>query len=177
MDKQIPTTLAFIAPKKVDEILSFTKNILSQLLMYTTLSSAEQRKVKLIVVEFVTNAIKHDTDDIARIILVIADNELSIQKLQHGLPINFNCKHDQFPFKKHGKTVDITFSNENKHRILIQDNYKFQFLDVERESLEMKEIPEHFGFYIITSTSNCFTYEFEPTTGLNRYVSQLSLGI
>jgi hypothetical protein len=175
MNKALPIILQLDIPKHVDEVLGFTKSALAEIMAYKKLDMSLQRRVKLILVELVTNSIKHSMDDNSKINLVIDHPAVSIQKMEKGLQIEFSSPTQQIPFEEIDKTIKISFSEENKHHIQTLDRYKFKFLNPFSEGLSIDQIPEHFGFYIITMASDSFVYQYDPDKKENLYIVNIDL--
>lgn len=175
MADALPIILELSIPRTTDEILNFTKSTLAQILAHKKLDISQQRRIKLILIELVTNSIKHDIDNNSKMMLFIDHPTLTIQKLEKGLKIEFKSSAQQIPFKEIDKTIDIAFSEENKHHIQTLDKYKFRFLNPFTEGLHIEKMPEHFGFYIITLASDSFIYQYDPEKGENRYIIDLNL--
>ncbi len=175
MDKSLPIILELDIPKHTDEILSFTKSVLAKILSHKELTVAQQRRIKMIVIELVTNSIKHASGADSQIKLLIDHPTLTIQKLEKGLQIEFTSSHQQIPFEELDKTIRISFSEENKHHIKTLDKYKFKFLNPLTEGLSIDDMPEHFGFYIITLASDSFIYQYDPDSNENQYIVRINI--
>jgi hypothetical protein len=175
MSKTLPIILHLDIPKHVDEVFSFTKAVLATIMEHKELDLAQQRRVKMIMVELVTNSIKHSTDENSSIKLVIDHPTVCIEKFEKGLKIEFSSTTQQIPFEEIDKTIKISFSEENNHHIQTLDRYKFKFLNPFVEGLSLDQIPEHFGFYIITLASDSFVYQYDPVMKENRYTVNLNL--
>lgn len=175
MAKSLPITIELDIPKHPSEILSFTKMVLSNILSHRELDIAEQRRIKLILIELVTNTIKHASGADSQIKLLIDHLTLTIHKLEKGLQIEFMSSGQQIPFEEIDKTISISFSEENKHHIKTLGKYKFKFLHPGREGLNIEDIPEHFGFYIITLASDSFVYQYNPESTENQYTIKINI--
>lgn len=175
MNNSLPILLELQVPKRADEILSFTKSVLSKIMDCKELNIKQQRKIKLILIELVTNSIKHSTNADSRIKLIIDNPSLTIQKLEKGLQIEFTSNEQQIPFEEIDKTIKISFSKENKHHIQTLDKYKFKFLNPFAEDIDIEQMPEHFGFYIITLASDSFIYQYDPEAKENHYIVNIKI--
>lgn len=162
-------------PKDPDGILDYTNQVLDSLRNKVTLDVNTIRKIKLIVVELVTNSIKHSNDDEALIQLSFNHPTLTIQKVDKGLQIEFSGDSLQIPFVNVDKTVMVTFSDTKKHHIRILDKYQFKFLDAYKEGISIDYMPEHFGLYIITLAADSFVYQHDPKLKENRFIVNLNL--
>src|SRR5215217_34147 len=169
MKNAFPISLILQIPKHPDEILSFTKSALAEIMKCKELDIDHQRRIKIILVELVTNSIKHSLNTDSQIKLIIDHPSLTIQKLEKGLQIEFTSSEQQIPFEEIDKTIKISFSKENKHHIQTLDKYKFKFLNPFAEGLDIEHMPEHFGLYIITLASDSFIYQYDPESKENRF--------
>lgn len=175
MAKSFPILLELQTPESVDEIYSFTKSVLEKINAHKELNQDQQQRIKMILIELVTNSIKHSEEGTSQIKLVIDHPSLTIQKLEKGLQIEFSSGSQQIPFPEIDKKLKISFSEENKHHIQTLDQYKFKFLNPYLEGLTIEHMPEHFGFYIITMASDSFIYQYDPEVKENRYIVNIDL--
>jgi hypothetical protein len=163
-------------PKDPDGILDYTNQVIDSLRDKVPLKLDIVRKIKLILIELVTNSIKHSNDDDALIQLTFSHPTLTIQKVDKGLQIEFSGDSHKIPFVHVDKTVLVTFADTKKHHIRILDKYQFKFLDAYKEGISMDDMPEHFGLYIITLASDSFVYQHDPKLKENRFIVNLTLG-
>lgn len=174
MAKSLPITLELDIPKHPSEILGFTKMVLNNILSHRDLDVAQQQRIKMILIELVTNTIKHAAGVDSQIKLLIDHLTLTIHKLEKGLQIEFMSS-QQIPFEEIDKTIRIAFSEENRHHVKTLGKYKFKFLHPDREGLNIEHMPEHFGFYIITLASDSFIYQYHPESGENQYIVKINI--
>lgn len=175
MEKSFPIILEVETPQHVDEIYSFTVSVMDKIAEHKELDVEQRRRIKMILIELVTNSIKHSETGVSKIKLVIDQPHLTIQKFEKGLQIEFSCASQQFPFQEMDKTLKISFSEENRHHIQTLGKYKFKFLNPYVEGLSIEHMPEHFGFYIITMASDSFIYQYDPEIKENRYIVNLNI--
>lgn len=175
MEKTFPIILELETPRHPDDISGFINMVLAKISDYKVLDIAHRQKIKLILVELITNSIKHSTDHSSRIKLVIDHPSLSIQKFEKGLQIEFSSSSQQIPFEEIDQILKISFSEENNHHIQPLDSYRFKFLNPHKEGFDIEHIPEHFGFYIITIASDSFIYQYDPEAKENRYIVNLEI--
>jgi hypothetical protein len=162
-------------PQDPDGILRYINQVLAELEKSVTLEQGIIRKIKLILVELVTNSIKHSNDEHAEINLSLNHPTLTIQKVDKGLQIEFAEDSHKIPFVDVNKTVMVSFSDQKKHHIKILDKYQFKFLDAYKEGISIDYMPEHFGLYIITLASDSFVYQHDPKIQENRFIVNLNL--
>ncbi len=175
MKEHSPLNITRKIPSHPDEILDYVHHVLLALEEQVPLRVEVTRNIKLILVELVTNSIKHSNDDEALIQVSINHPTLTIQKVDKGLQIKFAGDSQRIPFVDINKTIQVSFSERKKQHIKVLDQYQFQFVDAFKEGLELNELPEHFGLYIITLASNEFIYQHDPTRQENRFIVNLNL--
>lgn len=172
-----PSTLhiATKIPNRSEGILEYVSQVLQGLEEQIVLSNKVKRNIKLILVELVTNSIKHSKDDEALIRVSFNHPTLTIQKVDKGLQIKFASNSQQIPFVDINKTIQVSFSEKKKQHIKIMDHYEFEFVDAYKEGLDINDMPEHFGLYIITLASDRFVYQHDPDSKENRFIVNLDL--
>lgn len=170
-----PITIDIEIPKDADKIYEYVSEMLHAILQHTALTISNQRKIKLILIELLTNSIKHSDEDATQIQLIIDHPQVSIHKLEKGLQIEFSAA-QKIPFDDIEKSLRISFSKENNHEIQPLDQYKFKFLNpIRANELSLDHLPEHFGFYIITLASDSFIYQYDPELKENRYIVEINI--
>ena len=172
---KLPIVIDVEIPNNPDKIYDYTKHILELILGHIDLDLSHQRRIKLIVVELITNSIKHANEHPTQIQLIIDHPQLSILKLDKGLQIEFSSP-QQIPFENIEQTLKISFSESNNHEIQPLDEYRFRFLNPIHDSeLSLDKMPEHFGFYIITLASDSFIYQYDPEIKENRFIVSIKV--
>ena len=175
MDKNLPVTFELDIPKHPSKILDFTKMVLANTLSHRDLDISQQQRIKMILIELVTNTIKHSCGADSHIKLLIEQLTLTIHKREKGMQIEFVSSGQQIPFEEIDKTIKISFSEENNHQIKTLGKYKFEFLQPIKDNSNIDEIPEHFGFYIITLASDSFIYQYLPESNENQYTVKINI--
>jgi hypothetical protein len=174
MEGKTPIKINLKIPTDPDKIQDYTLQVLEALSGHVELSTPVQRRIKLILMELVTNSIKHSADPDASIRLTINHPQLTIEKVDVGLQIRFKSK-EQIPFKEIDKTVKISFSERNTYDIKIMDEYRFKFIDTFKDHMDINHMPEHFGLYIITMASDSFEYHHNPESKENTFIVNVNL--
>ncbi|MBG6233691.1 anti-sigma regulatory factor (Ser/Thr protein kinase) [Pedobacter sp. CAN_A7] len=174
MNNLPPIKIGLRIPDHPDDIQGYIFQVLGELGKHITLTEELERKVKLILIELITNSIKHSTDPEALLQLTITHPRLTIEKIDVGLQIIFEGA-EQIPFKEIDKTMQVSFSNNNSHDIKVTDHYKFRFLDKYKDNMSIDHFPENFGFFIITVASDSFEYEHDPESKKNTFIVQINL--
>jgi hypothetical protein len=175
MDSPSSLHIAIKIPNRAEEILDYVNHVVKALNEQVAISTAVQRNVKLILVELVTNSIKHSNDEDALIQVSFNHPTLTIQKVDKGLQIQFASHSQQIPFVDINKTIQVSFDEQKKQHIKVLDRYQFEFLDAYKDGLDIHAMPEHFGLYIITLASDRFVYQHDPELMENRFIVNLDL--
>jgi hypothetical protein len=170
-----PVKINLKIPKTPDEILDYIHQVIAALQEKVKLEDATVRNIKLILIELVTNSIKHSNDDEALIQLSFSHPTLTIEKVDKGLQIEFSGDSHKIPFVDVDKTVMVNFSEQKRQHIKILDKYQFKFLDAYKEGISIEYMPEHFGLYIITLASDSFIYQHDPKLQENRFIVNINL--
>jgi len=175
MKEPLPKQIGIKIPKTAEGILPYVNEVLGLLHQHIELSEDKVRKIKLIIIELVTNSIKHSKDDNALIEFTFNHPTLTIQKVDKGLQIEFAGDSEQIPFVELDRTIQVHLSESQQHHIKIIDPYRFKFVDNYQEGMSIEFMPEHFGLYIITLASDSFIYEHNPESLENRFIVHLNL--
>ena len=173
MEQTSPIVIDLDIPKNPDEISDYIRMVLFKLAEHTKLGIDVERRIKLILIELITNSIKHSSDESGLIKLTIHHPSITIEKVDKGIHIKFSS--ESLPFEEVNKTIKVSFSEENNHQIKILDKYKFQFLDPYKERITLDYLPEHFGLYIITLASDKFIYQYDPHLEENSFIVSVNL--
>jgi len=163
-------------PNDPDKIYEQTNDVLENILDHVALDLGYQRRIKLIVIELITNSIKHSIEGYTTMKMIIDHPHLSIQKIERGLKIKFSSNSPQLPFEDINKKISIGFTDANRLTIQPLSQYRFKFLKPEQEETsDIMQIPEHFGLYIITLAADSFVYQYDPELKENSFVIHLNL--
>ena len=175
MKDPLPIKIHTRLPTEASGIMDYLEEVLIRLKEHATISEAALRKIKLVIVELVTNSIKHSSDENALLEFTFNHPTLTIQKVDKGLQIEFVGESQQIPFVEMDKTIEVSFSENKNQHIKIIDKYQFKFLDAYKEGINVNYLPEHFGLYIITLASDSFIYQHDPTLMENRFIVNINL--
>lgn len=174
MNDPLPIQIGLKIPTHPDEIHEYTNQVLKILAEHVSLTEVLKKRIRLILIELVTNSIKHSTDPDALIRLTINHPQLTIEKVDIGLQIRFKGP-EQIPFEEVDKIIKISFSENNNYHINILDKYKFKFIDSFNEEMSIENFPEHFGLYIVTVASDSFEYQHDPELQENTFIVNINL--
>ncbi|QEK51229.1 hypothetical protein FYC62_05740 [Pedobacter aquae] len=163
MSLALPIIIQAEAPQKPEDINSFIKAFVELLTQHIQPNAKLLSNIKLILIEYCTNAIKHVTD------------EVNIIQAELDKPILRLKKIDKAPKFKIG---DLILS----HDILLNYAFielhrdSFQFIlrdDKQQENINL--IPEHFGFEIVIRASEEFIYQYNKEDKTNVFCASLTL--
>ncbi|MET3113870.1 anti-sigma regulatory factor (Ser/Thr protein kinase) [Pedobacter sp. CG_S7] len=174
MPDTTPIKIGIKIPNDPNEIQEYTLKVINAISRHVSLTAKIQRKIKLILIELVTNSIKHSEDPDALIRLTIKHPKLTIEKVDVGLQIKFQGA-EQIPFQEANKNIKVSFSENNSYHVKIIDQYRFQFIDSFNENMNIDRMPEHFGLYIITMASDSFEYQHNPKSNENTFIVNVNL--
>jgi len=174
MKESTPIKIGLKIPKNPDDIQEYTKKVIETLSRYVSITEDNRRRIKLILIELVTNSIKHSEDPDAEIRLTINHPQLTIEKVDVGLQIKFRSA-EQIPFEEVDKTIRVDFTEVSSLNIKIIDPYRFKFLDAYKGNMDIEHLPENFGLYIITRASDNFEYQHDPRSKENTFIVNVKL--
>ena len=174
MPDKTPIEIGIKIPNDPDEIQEYALKVINAISRHVFLTAKLQRKIKLILIELVTNSIKHSEDPDALIRLTINHPRLIIEKVDVGLQIKFQGA-EQIPFQEVNKNINVSFSENNSYHIKIIDQYHFKFIDSFKENMNIERMPEHFGLYIIIMASDGFEYQHNPKSNENTFIVNVNL--
>ncbi|MEO7214399.1 ATP-binding protein [Mucilaginibacter sp.] len=139
-------------------------------------------KVKLVLMELLTNALKHSDGGKTEIELYLDPENITIKKNDTGNPLvvySGGIKHEWPLPGNHqaGRTVCVYSWNGCNLSIALKNNCRAEFLVEETgpEQTDLLNLPEHFGLMIIARACSSFEYEFEIDTCKNEFTAVIPL--
>jgi anti-sigma regulatory factor (Ser/Thr protein kinase) len=149
------------------------------------LDEAIMSRVKWVITELLTNAVKHSGE--RETVLKIRINAASIVliKEDYGKPLVLKgqdtAKKIIWPLEKLVRPVDFPIYHNGMDSLCVRTDeagramfFIEQLAEMEMPAL-LSDTSEHFGLLIMTKASDEFTYEFDAASGLNRFVSTFKL--
>lgn len=143
------------------------------------------QKVKMVLVEMMTNAIKHSGDTESLIKIDLSEAQIVISKSDTGntMAIDiYGLKWDwPLPGIHHLNTrLNIYQQNESRLMAILIGNCRLQFYIDKEENLndssfDIKNIHEHFGLMIITRACKSFEYFFDIGNCTNNFIATVSI--
>ncbi len=130
-------------------------------------------KFKLVIMELLTNAIKHSKTD-SFLEITKMENSLVVRKIDSGQKFNFrNKENDQellIPIKDFKSEIKINARLGNNYElpILLKSEKHIEFLEPENLNHDtLLNIPENFGLLIIKQCSDNFYYYYDEKDNIN----------
>jgi anti-sigma regulatory factor (Ser/Thr protein kinase) len=124
--------------------------------------------IEMVIIELLTNAIKHTGDTEISVNISISNEHLTIEKSDYGNPFNPNGFLSRLT--NTGSKVQISRDDLYSIYALIETDNQARFICEENNTaLSFTDIIEHFGLLIITRSAEEFTYRYNPATGLNTF--------
>ncbi|WP_207425561.1 ATP-binding protein [Pedobacter sp. SYSU D00535] len=139
---------------------------------------------KQIIIELLTNAVKHSEAENTTVSVAIGNNRIEISKSDTGR--KFYLAHYSgipplnLPFRKEyvGGRIKI-YEDDISHLYSIIHNENrivFELLEYPIEDVNVEtNLLEHYGLLILTKLSNEFFYTFDPVTGSNIFTTVVHL--
>lgn len=133
---------------------------------------AETAKFKLVIMELLTNAIKHGGTS-SFIEIDKLSNQLIIRKIDEGNKFSFKDFHSdnihRFPLDiLPGTKVTALLGNNYKLTLLVKSQHILEFLEPEEiDYHSIMDIPEHFGLMIIRQCCDVFHYHYDEQSNQN----------
>ncbi|WP_304063561.1 hypothetical protein [Pedobacter glucosidilyticus] len=163
MSLTLPLIIQSEAPQKPEEIYDFVISFTDLLCKHIKfLKEKVLANIKLILIEYCTNALKHVANEV-NIIQAEFDNQiLQLKKI------------DKAPKFKMGNLI-LSQDILRNYSFIEIDAHSFQFvLKHEYQQNEVILIPEHFGFEIVIRASKKFTYTYQDDTKENIFCATLT---
>ena len=142
-------------------------------------------QVKWVITELLTNAVKHSGTGSCTLIISVDHDTLKIEKLDQGKPLSLT-QHgtgnvSTWPIESLSSKLEFQIYHNGIDALIVKSERgnHAKFYVEEFEGPEMPglliDTSEHFGLLIITKVSKEFSYEYDPATKVNRFVSLFNL--
>jgi anti-sigma regulatory factor (Ser/Thr protein kinase) len=138
-------------------------------------------KLKMILVELLTNSLKHSGQDNTVLKVGTAGNKISIRKTDTGNGLAVRCGENllEWPLPGRHHTDEIITIYSDSSAILkakLHNNCCLRFFiedTEETDPVNISSLAEHFGLMIITRACDTFDYEFDINTCTNCFTVTL----
>jgi anti-sigma regulatory factor (Ser/Thr protein kinase) len=141
-------------------------------------------RIKWVVTELLTNAVKHSGEEESALIIKLNASKLKLEKEDFGKPLVLVGQDRQkimWPLENVNTPIDFPIYHNGMDSLIVRTDQSGKAI-FSVEDLPEMEMPallsdtsEHFGLLIMTKASDEFTYEYDPITKVNRFVSLFNL--
>ncbi|RYU92109.1 ATP-binding protein [Mucilaginibacter terrigena] len=140
-------------------------------------------KVKMILVELITNSLKHSGQGDTTIAITASGNIITIKKTDTGNGLAVRCGNNllewPLPGKHHaGKIITVYNDSSAVLKAKLHNNCMLLFFIEETEEtdpIDINSLAEHFGLMIITRACDKFEYGFDIDTCTNSFTVSLTV--
>jgi anti-sigma regulatory factor (Ser/Thr protein kinase) len=140
-------------------------------------------KLKIILVELLTNSLKHSGQDKTTIEVTASGNNITIKKTDTGNGLAVRCSDYllewPLPGMHHTNKVLIVYTDAGAIlKAKLSDNCNLHFFIEESEetdTIDINSLAEHFGLMIITRACDVFEYRFDIDTCTNIFTVSLTV--
>jgi anti-sigma regulatory factor (Ser/Thr protein kinase) len=177
-------TKTFVFNNQADGLYPLVIEITTYIQQHTKVNEATQAKLKMILVELLTNALKHASQTTTTIkIELTGGDRIVIQKTDTGNGLAIQCGNNllewPLPGVHHTDNIITIYSDSNATlKAKLKDNCNLQFFIEEIEEagpIDINNLAEHFGLMIITRAADTFTYHFDINTCSNHFVVSIAV--
>lgn len=176
-------TKNFIFNNQADGLYPLVMDVLTYIQQHAKVSEATQAKLKMILVELLTNALKHAHPSATTIKVELTGDRILIQKTDtgNGLTIHNDNGLLEWPLPgihHAGNIIAIYSDSKAVLKAKLQDNCNLQFFIEETEEtgpIDINSLAEHFGLMIITRSCDAFTYKFDIDTCSNNFIISITV--
>jgi len=138
-------------------------------------------KLKMVLVELLTNSLKHSGGDKSIMLITLSPDEITIRKTDTGnaLAIKQEDGRLQWPLspqQEFAAEIEVYRDLSCTLKARLNGACRVQFFIEEFEAYQMPDLSkltEHFGFMILARACNSFEYEFDITNGTNNFTVAL----
>lgn len=175
-----PVSKQFLLPNTRQSIKSSVQDLLDFIvnqLPATIDKDGVSFKIEVILIELLTNGIKHAGTKDTFLEITVDESHISLDKKDFGnryQPGNITSLLVHNPGHRELLTKD---GLHNMYAVVQSDTcLKFTCEEVnDDEDLDVNDLMEHFGLLIITKASDAFTYEYNIEQGLNTFSVQIAI--
>jgi anti-sigma regulatory factor (Ser/Thr protein kinase) len=173
----------FVFNNKADGLYTLVTDVIEYLQQHAEISESTQAKLKMILVELLTNALKHANQSNTILKVELAGDRIIIQKTDTGNGMAIHNGDDllewPLPGIHHAGNIITIYNDSNTLlKAKLQDNCNLQFFVEETEEadpIDINSLAEHFGLMIITRSCDVFMYNFDINTCTNNFIVTMAV--
>ncbi|MGV3599936.1 MAG: ATP-binding protein [Dyadobacter fermentans] len=150
----------------------------------TPLDDALMAKIKWVIMELLTNAVKHSGERESLLKIGFTGGAVVLEKEDYGKPlvlVGQDRKKIMWPLEDIVRPMDFPIYHNGMDSLCVRTDEagRATFFIEQLDELEMpallSDTSEHFGLLIMTKASDEFAYEHDPDSGVNRFISTFYL--
>lgn len=172
----------FVFNNHADGLYPLVTEVIAYITQKEKISDDTISKLKLILVELLTNSLKHSGGEKTTLEVATNGTQLTIKKTDsgNGLAIRYeeNLLEWPLPGKHHANRILTVYTDSNAIlKAKLTNNCCLQFFIEETEQtgpLDINALTEHFGLMIITRACHTFGYEFDIDSCTNTFTASIN---
>ncbi|MDB5286763.1 MAG: hypothetical protein JWR05_1712 [Mucilaginibacter sp.] len=174
----------FVFTNNADALYPLSVDIIDHLKQQVSPDEAAIQKLRMVLIELLTNAIKHSGNNETIIEVSTTAHSINLKKTDQGNTFAFTTDGVKLewplPGNHHmGRVVSIYGDNNCTLKGNLENNWSINFFieehaDTEAMDNAITSLPEHFGLMIITKACDNFTYKFDIDTCTNNFIATIN---
>lgn len=174
----------FVFNNNADVLYPLSADIVEYVKQKVNPDEATIQKLKMVLIELLTNAIKHCGNSETIIEVSTTAHSIILQKTDQGntFATNTNSIEMEWPLPGNhhtGRVVNIYGDDNYTLKGKLEDNCSINFFIEEHINIEVVDnailfLPEHFGLMIITRACKSFMYQFDIDTCTNNFIATIN---
>jgi len=142
-------------------------------------------KIKWVVTEMLTNAIKHSGEEHCMLAVKVSDNRLILEKEDQGKPLSlteqYTGKSTEWPISDLSEPLEFQIYHNGIDSLIVRadDPNRAGFFIEQLEDTAMPDLiqdtSEHFGLMIMAKSADAFSYEYDQDSHTNRFTCVFQL--
>jgi len=175
----------FIFDNQAESLYALTVEMTDHVKLHVNPDEAILLKLRLILVELLTNAVKHSVGQESVIEIIHLPGKINIKKSDIGATLSLRSEGVTYDWPlpgRHYKNSVISIYGDDTCTLKgkLTNNCRIAF-SIEENVMEnsyesnVRNLTEHFGLMIITRACDSFEYEFEIDNCTNHFIATLKL--
>ena len=172
----------FVFNNHADGLYPLVTEVIEYIIQKEKIADDTIAKLKLVLVELLTNSLKHSGGEKTTIEVATKGDQITIKKTDSGNGLAIRCNGNllewPLPGKHHANRVLTVYTDANVIlKAKLTNNCCLQFFIEETEQtgpLDINALTEHFGLMIITRACQTFVYEFDIDSCTNNFTASIN---
>jgi hypothetical protein len=179
----VETSKRFAFNNHPDELYQLTMTIIAHVSQAIDVNDEAVFKLKMVLIELLTNSIKHTGKAGSDIEVTLTGDEIIIIKADSGNPFEISAGTEKiaWPVPKEflNKTIDMYGDLTGMLKARLDDDCRVSFFVKEANLLDadsklINNLTEHFGLLIITRACERFEYVFDTEKATNKFIATIT---